>query len=99
MWPTDWREHQKRMMRSKSWLNSNALCAAHLLQLVEKHGQSKWTEIAHHIPGRQAKQCRARYVGKVKCLISWKESRCNDCIIIRLWQGRPRGADQDTSEG
>jgi hypothetical protein len=32
-----------------------------LLSLVDQHGAKKWTQIAHHLPGRIGKQCRERW--------------------------------------
>lgn len=36
-----------------------------LLQLVTELGQGNWPNIAYHLPGRQPKQCRDRFVNKI----------------------------------
>jgi len=36
-----------------------------LLQLVTDLGQGNWPNIAYHLPGRQPKQCRDRFVNKL----------------------------------
>ena len=47
-----------------------------VLNLVEKNGPQKWTQIAEHLPGRIGKQCRERWHNhlnpKIK-KIGWSE--------------------------
>ncbi len=45
-------------------------------KLVDKHGPSKWTFIAEHLPGRIGKQCRERWHNHLNPAIkkdSWTE--------------------------
>lgn len=40
-----------------------------LLSLVDQHGAKKWTQIAHHLPGRIGKQCRERWHNHLNPLV------------------------------
>jgi myb proto-oncogene protein len=40
-----------------------------LLSLVDTHGAKKWTQIAHHLPGRIGKQCRERWHNHLNPLV------------------------------
>jgi hypothetical protein len=39
-----------------------------VIELVEKHGPEKWSNIASFLPGRIGKQCRERYPKLIKII-------------------------------
>jgi len=55
-----------------------------VMELVEKHGPKKWSQIASELPGRIGKQCRERWHNHLNPAISkapWSESE--DRIILQ----------------
>jgi len=58
-----------------------------VVQLVEKHGPKRWSQIASELPGRIGKQCRERWHNHLNPAISkapWSESE--DRIILQCQQ-------------
>jgi hypothetical protein len=60
---------------------------ARLLQVVQRLGPTNWHEIAIHLPGRNARQCRERwsnYVNPNLLKTEWTEAE--DDILLRAYQ-------------
>tara|TARA_B100000459_G_scaffold147498_1_gene117987 strand:+ start:829 stop:2034 length:1206 start_codon:yes stop_codon:yes gene_type:complete len=64
-----------------SWSNQEDEC---LLHAVEIHGTRYWKKIAEHVPGRNGKQCRERYVNQLDPNLNKdKFTDVEDAIILR----------------